>query len=359
MKVLLLNDSLAAGGAQRQFVGLAILLKRAGYDVVISTYHDLNFFGEDLKNNRVAFELIPGAADKKRRIYRVCKYLKGKRPDCVIAFQEAPSIIACIGKLLGLNYRLIVSERRTRNIDSFWTKIVYWLFQQADFVVPNSHSQEKWILSHQPKISLKVKTITNFVDLNKFSYVEKSKSLVPRIIVAATVSEVKNVYRFLDAIYLLKKKNVSFHIDWYGLNPVATEYQQKCIKKHEELDLQDVFTFLPKSKSIEEEYRKADFFCLPSLSEGCSNAICEAISTGLPVVCSSVGDNPYLVKDKYNGYLFNPLCVEDIVEKIECILKVSSDVYNQYRINSRKHAEFLLGETQFVEAYKSIIHDTK
>lgn len=359
MKILLLNDSLAAGGAQRQFVGLAVLLRQAGYEVIVCTYHDLNFFKDELVNNNVEFCVIPGAADKKRRIFSIFKYLKEQRPECVIAFQESPSVVACVEKLMGLKFRLIVSERRTRHENSLRTKFVYWLFRQADVIVPNSHSQEQWIIKHQPRFRSKVVTITNFVDLNRFSFIQRRKSEVPRIIVAATVSEVKNVDRFLDTVSILKNRNVVFQVDWYGLNPEETVYQKMCVEKCASLGLSDVFAFRPKTKTIEVEYRNADFFCLPSLSEGCSNAICEAISTGLPVVCSRVGDNPFLVKDGYNGHLFDPLSVDDIADKIEQIVNLTPEYYDQYRKNSREHAEEILGKKLFIESYKSIINDTK
>jgi glycosyltransferase involved in cell wall biosynthesis len=42
--------------------------------------------------------------------------------------------------------------------------------------------------------------------------------------------------------------------------------------------------------------RAADVFCLPSHSEGCPNAVVEALACGLPVVASDVGGIPELVK---------------------------------------------------------------
>ena len=39
-RVSLFIDSLGPGGAQRQIVGLAILLKKKGFDVKLATYFD-------------------------------------------------------------------------------------------------------------------------------------------------------------------------------------------------------------------------------------------------------------------------------------------------------------------------------
>lgn len=47
-KIVLFTDCLGAGGAQRQLVGLAIMLKAKGYDVTVATYYDIEFYKKHL-----------------------------------------------------------------------------------------------------------------------------------------------------------------------------------------------------------------------------------------------------------------------------------------------------------------------
>ena len=49
--------------------------------------------------------------------------------------------------------------------------------------------------------------------------------------------------------------------------------------------------------------RGFDVFVLPSLNEGISNSILEAMATGLPVIATAVGGNPELVADGVTGLL--------------------------------------------------------
>jgi glycosyltransferase involved in cell wall biosynthesis len=49
--------------------------------------------------------------------------------------------------------------------------------------------------------------------------------------------------------------------------------------------------------------RGLDCFALPSLAEGISNTILEAMASGLPVVATRVGGNPELVEDGASGRL--------------------------------------------------------
>ena len=52
--------------------------------------------------------------------------------------------------------------------------------------------------------------------------------------------------------------------------------------------------------------RSFDVFVLPSINEGISNTILEAMATGLPVVAGRVGGNPELVLDGVTGRLYDP-----------------------------------------------------
>lgn len=48
-KIILFTDSLGAGGAQRQLVGLATFLRQVGYSVKVCTYYDLDFYKSTFK----------------------------------------------------------------------------------------------------------------------------------------------------------------------------------------------------------------------------------------------------------------------------------------------------------------------
>src|SRR5699024_3004361 len=57
-------------------------------------------------------------------------------------------------------------------------------------------------------------------------------------------------------------------------------------------------------------------FVLPSLGEGISNTILEAMSTGLPVVATRVGGNLELVKEGVTGTLVPPGAPEVMASRI-------------------------------------------
>ncbi|MDX9785209.1 MAG: glycosyltransferase [Desulfobacterales bacterium] len=59
-----------------------------------------------------------------------------------------------------------------------------------------------------------------------------------------------------------------------------------------------------------------DLFVLPSLNEGISNTILEAMASGLPIVASNVGGNPELVANGETGFLVDPYDMSRLAEMI-------------------------------------------
>ena len=62
----------------------------------------------------------------------------------------------------------------------------------------------------------------------------------------------------------------------------------------------------------------ADIFLLPTLNEGCCNAIVEAMACGLPIVSSNLPCNDDLL-DKDNAILINPRSLQEIRDAVLCL----------------------------------------
>ena len=65
-------------------------------------------------------------------------------------------------------------------------------------------------------------------------------------------------------------------------------------------------TWLPGGRDdVPDLMRYMDVFVLPSLNEGISNTILEAMASGVPVVAAKVGGNPEIVRDGVTGALYS------------------------------------------------------
>lgn len=73
----------------------------------------------------------------------------------------------------------------------------------------------------------------------------------------------------------------------------------------------------------------SDVFCLPTLNEGCSNAIVEALSCGLPVISSDLPFNNDLL-DETDSLRIDPMNIDDIKE---AILKLKNNTELRERLS--------------------------
>lgn len=302
-KILLFTENIGSGGAERQMVGLAISLKNRGYDVSVLTYLRLEFYKSMLQENGVRYILCEKALNKYLRLYYIWQEVRRMKPDAIISFLSAPSKVMCAVKPRGT--RLIVSERNTTLSWGWYERVVYWLYRRADVIVANSENEAENIKAHKPAVAHKTMAITNFVDTDFFVAADHPENEIPVVLCVGRITEQKNVLRFIDAVKMLKDKGCKCVVRWFG-NHYHKDYCAEVYKKVEALGLRDVFLIYEPSSNIREEYQRADIFCLPSIHEGYPNVVCEAMSCELPIACSNVCENPRIVSDGVNGFLFNP-----------------------------------------------------
>ena len=355
MKILCLIESLGSGGAERQLTGLAVMLRNVGHEVMVVTYYPQDFYRKSLDEAGVTYYYAKGAERKCKRIWIISKVLKRFAPDVCIAYLTTPSIIACILKILGQKGKLIVSERNTNQKNSLSDFFRFTLFGlAADYIVPNSYMQYNFIKEHYPNLIKNVKVITNFVDTDIFKPSKIKRERDNTILCVGRVFPQKNVLMFIEAIKELKKKRLDFKVKWYGLD--EGEYAESCKRKVEEFGLDNEFVFCGATNNIKEQYLLADFLCLPSLYEGFPNVVCEAMSCGLPVVCSKVCDNPKLIEDSQNGFLFDPNNTYDMADKLNILLNLPDDEYRKMQERNRGKALELFSKEGFINKYLNLIN---
>lgn len=351
MRIICFTDSLGSGGAQRQLVGLACMLKESGHEVTVLTYYDIPFYKYLLNEADIRTDTICGSNNYFKRIFCLYKYLRSYRNCVLIAYQETPSLIACFLRPLLKIKTLIVSERNTTQSITIKDRIRFWLWRFADVVVPNSHSQANFILTHVDIPSSKVLPITNFVDMDTFSP-QRNRERSNVISVVASDKKEKNFDGVIRAARILRVYNINFVIKWFGIRP---QYIAECRTIIEENGLADFVHLFEPVKDICKVYQDSDYFCLPSFFEGFPNVLCEAMSCGLPVACSNVCDNPYIVNNQENGFLFDPTSPESIANAISSLLSMSDSQYAAMAAANRERALALFSKSTFISKYLKLL----
>lgn len=116
----------------------------------------------------------------------------------------------------------------------------------------------------------------------------------------------------------------------------------------------DWLAWLPGERDdVPDLMRTFDVFALPSLGEGISNTILEAMATGLPVVATRVGGNPELVEDGVTGSLV-PVGIHHALAA--ALRKYVDDIAlaRRHGANARKRAEERFSIDAMVAGYLSV-----
>jgi len=359
--VLFIIPSLTSGGAERQAVTIACLLKRRGYNVSFWCYGKGSFYQDILsqENIPVCFQ----ESNYLRRILYAVRYIKKGHYDAVVSFMDTPDLLNNIAAVFGKKWKVIGSQRSIMTERDFKTKrnrIMTWFYRFSDFIVCNSDRARISFAENLPKYKTKLLTIYNTVSLaqSNFDYICRKNERL-NIVIAATVYNAKNPLGLLRALSNMnERERASFHIDWYGRKEAMegdhTEYD-KAIEYTKENGLSDVISFNPPSLNIAEIMYKSDCVALFSIFEGLPNAICEGMLLGKPIIMTKVSDYQKLVENEVNGFL----CDWNDSDSIRnAILRMSSKSKNELISmggKSQKKAEALFGEESVISKWIELI----
>lgn len=357
-KILLIIDTLGAGGAERQLTELAIGLKEKGYEIhfVVFPVGKSRHFQTILDNAGIEVEYNQRGINKYRRIFEIVHICRSHKIDALIAYKDGVCIAAALSSPFH-KAKVIVSERNTTQRLSFMERLKFACYKLADNVIPNSFSQGRFIKEHYPKLWTKTVVITNMVDCQRFqSDVATHKREVPTILTTARINRQKNILKYLDALKLLKDRGIAFKAEWYGDPKLNPEYYIQIKESIEINGLHDVFEIKKPVINVEEIYRNADIFCLPSIFEGFPNVVIEAMASGLPIACSNVCDNPYIVQEGVNGFLFNPESPEQIATTLIKLLDEIQTKRDYYSRVNREKVQSLCSRNSFISKYIELIN---
>lgn len=365
-KVLLLIDNLDSGGAQNQMVLLAQGLKHNGYEPTVVTYFNgSNFFGPTLMLNDIEHVLI----EKKDKLgisflFKLKNFIRSGGFDLCISFMNTPnSFLAICKAVFGLNIKIIVSHRMNTDLVGMNTirkGLLKWINKKADMIVCNSnHERTNWI-KHQDKIEHKISTIYNGVDNNRFSAPDRFRVRQRKLLIVGSLSQYKNGLLILEAIKALKDSNIEFiHFHWIGRVDRHLKdrnaYAQAMFAYIEKYELSDWISFMEPTSNIQQEYHTHDGLVLASKSEGLPNVVCEALTTGMPVILSEVLDHPLLVEDGKEGFLFDPSSRDSLCDAINKLFELSNDDYIQLQKNSMIKSDRLFSLKTYIDAYIKLI----
>ena len=312
---------LAIGGLENGLVNLINNMPEDRYRHAIICLKNSSNLRERFKRERIEVVELNKQEGKDFRIYgRLWKVLRRLQPDIVHTRNLSgleylvPSALAAVpGRIHGEHGRDIY------DLDGLSLKYNLLRKGMKPFIshyIAVSNDLANWLVNKIGVHPGRLTQIYNGVDLNRFQprYVHR-QNIGPQGFISHENMVIGTAGRLAEVKDQLTLVRGFVHL--LGYEPHARERLRLVIIGDGSLRMEaqevlrdakaDHLAWLPGERDdIPDMMRGFDLFVLPSLREGISNTILEAMASGLPVVATRVGGNPELVIEGETGMLVPP-----------------------------------------------------
>lgn len=325
LKVLFVIGTLDVGGTEVQLVKLARGLDPQRFEVVVYCLSGLGPLAEELvahgiRVETVGFRGFRGGVASLRDVPQVfvtlARFWRWMR-------SEAPDIVHCmlfqayvIGGVVARLARVPVLIAGRRSLSNFKTgRPHYWLAERVvnmftDLLIANSEAVRQDVLKRERQPPQKVIVIPNGLEIERYRHLFTaglrdelgiaSSTLV--VVVVANFIHYKGHVYFLEAWANVLRGRPDSVALLVGEGP-RRKAMEELAKR---LGISGAVRFLGTRHDVPAVLAVSDVLVHPSLEEGFSNAIIEAMAAGKPVVATRVGGNPEAVDDGVTGLLVPP-----------------------------------------------------
>ncbi len=337
IKILYVIGTLDLGGAERQLVALAKGLDRSKFFPIVYCLTATGPLLPELTRAGIQVKCfgLRGLTIRRnpilvaRRLVDFLLSLKKERPDVVHGLLFHAYILGSFAARLA-RVPIVIASRRSLGLFKE-RKLHYRLIEKVanrmtDLIIANSVAVREDVLRQEKVLPSKVRVIYNGID--PFLYeiqtdVGLRASLgLPNgakvIGVVGNLIHYKGHRFFLQACPEVKAKFPDVRFLLIGDGPLRGELEVMA----GELGIKEEVIFLGSRNDIPALLSIIDLFVLPSLEEGFSNAILEAMAAGKPVVATRVGGIPEAVVHEETGLLVPP---KDPKALADAIIRVLSD----------------------------------
>lgn len=282
------------GGAQEALSRLCRSMMKRGHDVSLCyLYKKGRGFDASIPHEFLLEKEQPSKVDYARAPFLLTKSLMRRRPDAIISFLPLANVVSqTIGSALRIPAR-IASQRNPVQTYSRFMKALDWYVGSIGCYtdnVLNSSDVEQSVQDYPWPYRYRTRVIPNgidpFVELETSRHQARSRFLLDdgdiALVSIGRLAKQKNQAFLIQALGALK----GFRLLLAGAGPD----QAKLRLDAERMGVADRVSFLGVlgRSDVRCLLQAADIFALPSLYEGQSNALLEAMSAGKAIITSDI-----------------------------------------------------------------------
>ncbi len=223
-----------------------------------------------------------------------------------------------------------------------WRMVFNLTYRTATAVIGISKAVAAQLVSLREIPAKKAYVVYNPVAIPEYSEVSSSMKFNKKdnfvFMVTCRLVPIKNIDLLIMAFGELIKESTNAKI---LLWIIGSGPEQKSLEKLTKvLEMKKHVHFLGFQKDVFPFLKQADAFVLPSLSEGFSISLVEAMLMGIPSIATNVGGPSEIIEDRKNGFLIDPRDKEGLKRSMKAILFMTHDERNKIKENSIKRGKF-------------------
>lgn len=356
MKVLHVISSLARGGRERQ---LATIYKHEDlnlYSTKILVFNQIkdNYINEyDIKNHDIFYL---NSNKTLTRLKEITKIFREYNPDIIYAWGGF-EFSFCFPASLFVKGKLINGSIRHGKV-LFNSKQVWRLFllHLSRYIVANSRAGLKanflsrgYVLYNgvDEKFIKQINTKKNKGSV-KLSGTNNDELIIVSV---ANLVPYKDYQTIINALHRAKEKGRKFHYFILGDGPMKTIIMSQI----NDLGLTEEIEIIGRTSDVVGYLQSSDIFIHSSKGEGCSNAILEAMASGLPIIASDTGGTKEITGNR-NGRLFEYQDVDQLTQALDELLS-DADLRKNYGNASLENINQDYTITKMMSAYHQILNE--
>ena len=319
MRVLNLVDHLHHGGVQRMAVNVANGLSENGIESHLCSILDQGDLSS-LVSPEVHYRSFSAASlyslDAARQLR---EYIESEAIDLLHVHHRA-LFTAFFSFLFRQKIKVVWHDHYGRQDVRNRPWLVYaLLLTKVDGIISVSHALKNWAVHTMRFPESSVRFIPNFIAPPGNASPEVLPDLPgkagSRVVCVANFRPHKDHFSLIHGFKAVLEELPNLHLLLVG--KIEDEnYFRKVKKEIEFLSLNDHVSILGEILDITPVLARSDIGVLSSVSEGLPLALIEYGYSGLPVICTDVGDCSWLIKEKVRGLIMQPGVPEQLASGI-------------------------------------------
>ncbi len=279
-----------------------------------------------------------------RVLWRLVRLFRRERVQVAHAYLFHPNVLAAVAARLAGVPAVVVSKR---SLDRY-RRAARWACRLgnalADRVAVNAEAVGRFVREEERCPAGKMVLIPNGVGedvLGSRGDRESARQLIgipPSDVVVGAVSRLawkKGIEHLLEAVPQVRDTVAAVHFVIVGEGPLRSRLEARA----NELGVSGQVRFLGARRDVLDLLPAFDVFVLPSVVEGMSNALLEAMGVGLPVVATDVGGNSEVVVNGESGFLVPPADASALAAAITKLLQAPELAGGMGRAGRQRVAE--------------------